>query len=46
MPIALLVETMVRDEDGFDDRAVLPDRDHGQVFDIEIDSRSSRCCSE
>jgi hypothetical protein len=37
MAIALLIEAMVRDENGVDDRAMLPDGDHGEIFDIQVD---------
>ncbi len=37
MAIAVLVESMVRDEDGVDDRAMLSDGEHGEVFDIQVD---------
>src|SRR5689334_7036884 len=36
--IATLIEAMIWDEEGLDDRAVLPNRDHGELFDVEINS--------
>src|SRR5258708_3212710 len=46
MAIALLIESMIRDEDGFDDRAVLPDGDHGDIFDIQVDGYRHQIGSE
>jgi len=37
MPIALLIEAVIGDKDCFNDVLMLPDRDHRQVFHIEID---------
>src|SRR5260370_17119369 len=37
MPIALLIEASIADKDGLDDLLMLPDRDHREVFHIEID---------
>ena len=37
MAIELSVESMIRDEDGVDDRTMLPDGNHGEMFDIQVD---------
>ena len=37
MPIARLVETVIRQEDGLNDPLILSDCDHRQIFDIQID---------
>ena len=37
MAIALLIQTAIGDKDGLNDVLMLPDGDHGQILDIEID---------
>jgi len=37
MAIAVLIQSVVRDEAGLDNRAMLPDRDHGELLHIQVD---------